>query len=200
MPPGPRGTGKPPLPAPVDQFHRGPVLPARGRWEAWSWRTISGTRSSRFPQGSLSVSGDWLADLLLFPDMPGNRTAFGPIRESPTERRSGSTWDRASAGRFTRTGWSPVGKPGRRKRRDGSWRPWIDHWPFFRIDRTRPSFFPAAWIRQSWSGGWGKLPGRFSSAATARSSPSKGIMRSDPPVNWESRRWQSKPWKPTCLP
>ncbi len=32
------------------------------------------------PAGTLSVTDDWLADLLLFPDMPGNRTVFGPIR------------------------------------------------------------------------------------------------------------------------
>jgi asparagine synthetase B (glutamine-hydrolysing) len=28
------------------------------------------------------VTDDWLADLLLFPDMPGNRTVFGPIRRT----------------------------------------------------------------------------------------------------------------------
>ena len=32
------------------------------------------------PGGTLSVTEDWLADLLLFPDMPGNRTILGPIR------------------------------------------------------------------------------------------------------------------------
>lgn len=32
------------------------------------------------PAGTLSLTDDWLADLLLFPDMPGNRTVFGPIR------------------------------------------------------------------------------------------------------------------------
>jgi len=32
------------------------------------------------PGRSLPVSEDWLADLLLFPDMPGHRTEFGPIR------------------------------------------------------------------------------------------------------------------------